>query len=122
MFERFTDSLTWYVCFDDTEQWHGRLLKPKFGHVRLFLETGGKYIMFDQMWHCFAFRVYDDLPACTHVLLKVVHYGEHYKRMPLEPLTCVTFAKRVLCIRNRWIQTPYQLYKELIKAGAFVID
>lgn len=56
----------------------------------------------------------------TAILMMTVHYGSHYKLMPLELLTCVSVAKRVLGIRSRLI-TPKGLYHELIKAGAVII-
>lgn len=86
------------------------------------MQDGATYHMLDPLAHAFVFTQYDELPVDHTYLVKVVHYGEHYKPMPLELLTCVTFVKRVLCIRNRFIQTPYGLYKELIRAGAITID
>lgn len=120
---RFSGSQTWIVAFSaDAPKWWQRFLRDGFKHVRLFKQEGGIYYMFDPLYHAFVFTDYSELPSNHTYLVKVVHYSEHYKPMPIEPLTCVSFAKRVLCIRDRWIITPYQLYKELLKAGAFVID
>ena len=56
----------------------------------------------------------------TAILQMVVHYGSHYRPGFIEPLTCVSVAKRILGIRRRLL-TPKQLYHELIRAGALVI-
>lgn len=123
MHAKFSESQTWIIAFSaDAPKWWQRLLKDGFKHVRLFKQEGSTYYMLDSLLHAFVFIGYSELPDNHKYLVKVVHYGEHYKPMPLEPLTCVSFVKRVLCIRSRWIITPYQLYKELIRAGAFMID
>ncbi len=48
----------------------------------------------------------------------IVHYAKHPTlfnsiKRALAPNTCVTSVKNFLGLNSLWIQTPYQLYKEL---------
>lgn len=53
------------------------------------------------------------------------HYEEYtvqecsFRRSPMRNgaglETCVTFVKKILCIRAWWVQTPYQLHRYLRK-------
>lgn len=101
-----------------------------FQHVHLVRGSNGKALMINPFVHVMAIREYDNTIESfllqeaeqnpTAILQLTVHYGSHYKPAPMELLTCVSVAKRILGIRNRLI-TPKALYHELIKAGAIII-
>lgn len=133
MMERFTDSQTWYIIFDKgygPKGWWDLFLHPKFRHVHIVREINGQAVMVNQFLHALAVREYPNSiedfitqelnQKPTALLQYTVHYGAHYLPSHIEPLTCVTVAKRILGIRKR-ILTPKALYHELIKAGAHVI-
>lgn len=132
--ERYKDSQTWYVAFDRSyggfKWWHS-FLHPKFRHVHLFRDNRDCCLVVNSFHHVMAVREYPNTlmdymqqeiaQNPTAILQLTVHYGSHYKPNHLEPLTCVSVAKRLLGIRNRFVFTPKQLYHELLKAGAEVI-
>jgi hypothetical protein len=131
--ERYTDVKIFYIVFDKahTRYWFRGLVHPKFQHVHLLTATGdGRTLMVNPMSHCLAVREYDNSIVdivhqeinqhCTAVLQFTVYYGALYRPAIFEPISCVSVCKRVLGIRRRLL-TPYQLYKELLKAGALAI-
>ncbi len=132
--ERFTETQIWYIVFDvvhGVKPWWLPFVHERFQHVLLCKEALEGSVVVNPMSHVLSVRHYpnsivnivgqeiDAKP--TAVLQYAVHYGAHYKPAPLEIITCVTTAKRILGIRNRWIVTPYQLYKELLRAGAIAL-
>ena len=130
--ERFVESQTWVVVFDrsHSKHWSRFLLHPKFQHVHLLRDNRDFCLMVNSFAHVMCVREYpntlEDIlqqeaaQAPTAILQMTVHYGSHYRAAPIEILTCVSVAKRLLGIRTRCI-TPKGLYKEMIKAGATVI-
>lgn len=130
--ERFTDSQTWIVVFDKChgQAWYRYFLHPKFGHVHLLREINGKCLMVNSFLHVLAVKEYPNTlcemiqaeaeRGVTAMVQFTVHYSSHYRPGYLEPITCVSVAKRILGIRRRLI-TPKALYHELIRAGALVI-
>lgn len=132
--ERYADSQTWYAVFDRSYggfKWWHCFLHPKFRHVHLFRENRGNTLVVNSFHHVMAVREYPNslmdymqqelAQNPTAILQLTVHYGSHYKSSPIEPITCVSVAKRLLGIRSRWVMTPKQLYHEMIKAGAVVL-
>lgn len=130
--ERFMESQTWIVVFDKCHgrDWWTRFLHPKFQHVHMLRDNRDYCLMVNCFSHVLAVREYpntledivkqETLQNPTAILQYTVHYSSHYKKGYIEPLTCVSLAKRLLGIRSRLI-TPKALYHELIKAGAIVI-
>lgn len=130
--ERFTDSQTWLVVFDRAHggmKWWHFLLHPSFRHIALWRDINGTAVCVNSLSHVMAIKEYPN-SICdivqqelkqnpTAILQYTVHYGSHYLAMPLEPLTCVSVAKRILGIRGP--VTPKGLYHELIKAGAIAL-
>lgn len=130
--ERFTDSQTWFCIFDRNYgglKWWHLFLHPKFRHVYMVRDNRDFALVVNSLAHVMAVREYPNTledymqqelaQNPTAVLQLTVHYGSHYRPAPLELLTCVSVAKRLLGIRRG--KTPKQLYHELIKAGALVI-
>lgn len=131
--ERFKESQIWYVAFLPRRlkfNWWHIFSHKHFGHVSLYRAAGNGVLNVDCLQHIAAARHFEMdiesaveqlLPGATAVMQVTVHYEAHYRSMAVEPLTCVTFAKRFLCIRNAWVQSPRALYRELLKAGAVVV-
>lgn len=130
MLERFSESQTWVIVFDKcySKHWWKHLLHPAFQHVFLMRSIGDETLIVNSLSHITAIShstasIEDYLASaqdCTAILMLTVHYGSHYKVAPMDILTCVSVAKRILGIRSHLI-TPYALYKELIRAGATII-
>ena len=131
--ERLTDSQTWIVVFDKAfggiKWWHF-FLHPRFRHVFLVKDNRGYCLMVNSMSQALCIKEYPN-SLCdfiqqelaqnpTAILQYTVHYHSHYRPSPIEPITCVSVAKRILGIRTR-LFTPKRLYHELIRAGAVVI-
>ena len=131
--ERYTDSQTYYIVFDQSYsglRWWHFFLHKKFRHVHLLRDNRDYCLMINSFAHVMAIREYPNTlmdvvqqelaQNPTAILQYTVHYGSHYKPNYIEPLTCVSVAKRILGIRSRLI-TPKQLYHELLRAGAIPI-
>ena len=131
--ERFTDSQTYYVVFDQAlgiRKWWHILLHPKFRHVFLMRDNSEGSLVINSMAHVIAIKQYPNsitnlvqqelAQFPTAILQYTVHYGSHYKENYIELLTCVSVVKRILGIRSHLI-TPKSLYHELLKAGAIAI-
>lgn len=124
--ERFSDSQTWYVCFhpSTSRRWFNLFLNPAFKHILLVREVDGGVLVVNPLEHLLSAKIYPaKLSDCLDgvVLSRTVHYGMIYKPSPLMPISCVTVACRVLGIQKR-ILTPYGLYKELLNAGANIVN
>jgi hypothetical protein len=129
LMERYTDNQTWYIIFDKSYTKRRWWLHKDFQHVHLVRDNRDFALMVNSFAHVMAVREYpnslEDFIAQelsfnpTAILQLTVHYGSHYRPAPIELLTCVSVAKRLLGIRHG--KTPKQLYHELIKAGALVI-
>lgn len=132
MYERFNDSLTWYVCFDTNVGrpfLSQRLLHPKFRHVYLWRQAGEGSIMVNPLAQATCIRHCDQpiekaienelIHGVSAILQYTVHYAAHYKpRLPM-PHYCVTVASRILCVDGA--MTPLGLYKRLVTAGCGII-
>jgi hypothetical protein len=129
---RLTDSITWYIVFDKCRgrHWTSRFLHKDFQHVLLWRAAGEGSILVNPLSHaCFIGHCEESvedqlkneaLHGATAILSMTVHYGSHYKLYRPSLFTCVTIAKRILCLKS-WRFTPRQLYTECIKAGAEII-
>lgn len=132
MYERFNDSITWYVCFDThlgEPFMVQRLLNRKFRHVYLWRQAGEGSILINPLAQATCIR-HCDIPiekaienelvnGVSAIVQHTVHYASHYKpRLPM-PQYCVTQASKILCVGGAI--TPYGLYKKLIQAGCSVI-
>lgn len=132
MYERFNDSITWYVCFDTHlgEPFISqRLLNKKFRHVYLWRQAGEQSILVNPLAQSLCIRHVDQpiekaienelLHGVTAILQYTVHYASHYKPRLIRPMYCVSIVSQILCIDGAI--TPYGLYKGLNKAGCSVI-
>lgn len=132
-YERFTESQTWYVVFNPSHGrfWWSNLVNSKFQHVSMWREVEGGCIHINPLSHTIMVQFYagslewfikQELEQhCTALLSQTVHYGMLYQPSPVEIMSCVSVAKRLLGIRKR-IYTPYGIYKEMLKMGAKIIQ
>jgi hypothetical protein len=104
--------------------WWMRFLKKGFRHCFVALHDGWRWIIVDQLLH----RTHVAVPPVDNGFDLAAQLREKgytvvacevrtppLKMAPIAISTCVEGVKRVLGIHNRWIVTPWQLYKKLIK-------
>ena len=118
-----------YVVFEhETNIWWLRFLKSGFRHCYILLPLSGsksQWLEINPMSNQICFFLH-----CDSFQNEYIHYLEKFsgikivpvtleaaplKVAPIAPFTCVEFVKRVIGIHNRWIITPYRLYKFLNK-------
>ena len=99
------------------------LLRPGFRHVFACLNDGAWWTMFDPRDGCAVVQTiqgadYDlrgDFEAQGYVVVET-EQGPPI-RAPMIVSNCVGLTKAILCIRAPFVQTPYGLYKHLIRTG-----
>jgi hypothetical protein len=111
------------VFSGQTDFWWQRLLKPGFRHCGVLVEVGGQWIVLEPLAACLEIRVLP--PANPGSLIRMLR-RRHLLAIETAvapdgclllipgPFTCVEAVKRVLGIRAFWVNTPWQLYKNLI--------
>lgn len=127
--ERYTNSQTWYIIFDRAYTKRRWWLHPQFQHVHMVRDNRDFALVVNSLSNAMAVTEYPNSledyinqelqQNPTAILQYTVHYHSHYRPAPIELLTCVSVAKRILGIRHG--KTPKGLYHELIRAGANVI-
>jgi hypothetical protein len=107
-----------------TDLWWLRALKPGFRHCFVVLRSEGRWLLYDPMAHATALRVLDgedgtdlfgQLLAAGYVVVPVRVRPAPPRRAPLAPFTCVEAVKRALGIQARWVLTPWDLFRFLVK-------
>lgn len=100
-----------------------KILRPGFRHCYLILNDGKRWITYDPLSSYTDIAVHD-LPVEFNLPLWMVQNGTIIvpakiaiieKQAPWMVFTCVEAVKRVLGIHNRFIITPWQLYRHLRK-------
>ena len=120
------DPSAWaYVAFTGkTDLWWLRILKPGFRHCFVVLNDGRHWITVDPLANALDVAVQPvppetDLPAwyCAQGLSVVParRRASLPRPMPIAPVTCVEVVKRTIGLRDRWIVTPFQLYRALCR-------
>lgn len=109
-----------YVGFGgESRFWWMRFLKKDFYHCFVVLGNGYEWILIDTLSHFTDILVLKNvdikkaLKAHGYKLIRTTPHIPETSRAVLMPLTCVESAKRFLGIKNRFILTPYQLFKFL---------
>tara|TARA_A200000159_G_scaffold59245_1_gene54776 strand:- start:1156 stop:1566 length:411 start_codon:yes stop_codon:yes gene_type:complete len=130
--ERVT-KIEWYIIFTDQEvgpHWLHFLLKKGFYHCYLFRQIGDYVYYANPRLSNIDTKIYqgmsidqlaDDLRSQPNTKILKFKYpfdfnNQMFNTWNLVP-TCVSVVKMFLGIRAR-AQTPYQLYKHLLKKGA----
>lgn len=120
--------IKYYILFmePDVPAWWMAKMKKGFRHCGLLKELDkDTYVYLENLYNslhtdlCFM-----DLNAIQgHTGAVIVEYEcerQDVRMNHLEPITCVTVIKKTLGIPDIRIQTPYQLYKHLLKNGGVV--
>jgi len=101
-----------------------RLLRPGFRHCFALLHDGARWLTLDPLAHKTLVQAHDDLPPEFDLVLWLRREGgcrvvpvslpePPPRPAPLGLFTCVEAVKRVLGLHDRWIFTPWQLYRRL---------
>lgn len=113
----------WIVFSGQADMWWLRLLKPGFRHCSILLNDGEHWIGVDPLSSVMEIAVHKvpaqfDLPHWMrrkgHVVIPA-RPRPAAKPAPVGVFSCVEAAKRVLGIHNRFILTPWQLYRHVMK-------
>ena len=115
-------SEAWVVFSKETELWYLRFLKKGFKHCFSIARDDKNWMVLDPLSPHLELAVLPlprtfDLPTWLSsqgltVIDAPITRG-HTKAAPMGLMTCTEVIKRFLGIHNRWIVTPYQLYKRL---------
>ncbi len=123
------DFCEFYIVFqDEVSLWWLRVLKPGFRHCYLLIPLDGNaYFELNPMSNrLFINRYnfaagYDYLAALQsggkRILKVAISRNPPLAAAPLAFFTCVEFIKKALGIHDRFIITPYALYKKLKVVG-----
>lgn len=111
-----------FVGFGGTPRfWWMRFLKKGYYHCFVILGNGYEWILIDSLAHFTDLIVLKNVDICRafsnkgYTLIRTTPTIPAPSRAILMPLTCVEVTKRFLGIKNRFILTPYQLFKFLLK-------
>ncbi len=101
--------------------WWLHLLRPGFRHCFVAVRGTAGWLLLDPLSHRIALGL---LPADTdpaahyralgHILLTVPVAVPPRRPAPFAPFTCVEAVKRVLGLHDRFVWTPWQLYRRLL--------
>lgn len=125
MKEGGADKRAWVVFTGRTELPLLRLLRPGFRHCYVILHDGKTWMSIDPLSHVIEVENHHHLDGdfnlpnwlCSQGFIVVpapITRGLT-RCAPIMLFTCVEASKRILGIHNRWILTPFQLYKHLIQ-------
>ncbi|MCA8932977.1 MAG: hypothetical protein KDA49_10950 [Rhodospirillaceae bacterium] len=119
---------TAHVAFSGkADLWWLRLLRPGFRHCFLVLSDGQHWITLDPLSTVLEVAVQPvpasfDLPGWYRergLTVLPARIGPPPARpLLLAPLTCVEVVKRALGISDRWVLTPFQLFRRLARDAA----
>lgn len=119
----------WVVFSGQADLLWLKILKPDFRHCYLLLNDGDHWISIDALSCHTEVTVHDlapdfDLPAWLAARdLKIIPatLTPQTCQAPWTFYSCVESVKRILGIHDRWIITPWQLYKYVTKEYARTI-
>lgn len=120
-----------YVVFcGDTHLAWLRLLRPGFRHCFLAVNDGRHWITLDPL-STYTELAVQPVPAsfdlagwyraAGRTVLPARIDRARRRPAPLAPFTCVEAVKRALGIHDRWLLTPFQLYRHLLRALAAAV-
>ncbi|WP_135079869.1 hypothetical protein [Terasakiella sp. SH-1] len=108
------------VYSDNSGLWWLRFLRPGFRHCFIILETDRGHVWVDPMSHHLTIKVLEGyeltgLISWYHEMgmrvQSVEIAQERAQAFPWAPMSCVEVVKRLLGIRDCFVQTPWQLYQ-----------
>ena len=116
--------MAWVVFSNETDLSYLKVLKHGFRHCYVVMSDGQKWFSIDPLAHMteIAFHSFSEpfnlplwLKSQGHTVVRVGLQIPEARPAPLMFMTCVETVKRMLGVRNRWLVTPWQLYKFLQK-------
>ena len=117
----------WVVFCDNTELAWLRLLRPGFRHCFVVLHDGGRWIAIDPLAPRLEVTAPPvaadyDLPGWFaehgHTVVPAAVWRDLARPAPWGPFTCVETCKRLLGLHDRFVVTPWQLYRRLTASAA----
>jgi hypothetical protein len=114
--------MAWVVFSDETDLPYLKILRHGFRHCYLLMSDGQKWFSVDPLSHMtqIGFHSFTEpfnlplwLKSQGHTVVKVALEEPKERTSPLMVMTCVETVKRVLGIQNRWLITPWQLYRHI---------
>lgn len=102
-------------------------LKPGFKHCFAAISSDDRWIVYNPLSHQTCLFAPRDLSINEIIkwheskgwkAISCAIQDAKARQAPLRPYTCVEAVKRVLGIQNRWIVTPWQLYRYLCRQNA----
>lgn len=117
----------WVVFTGKTDLPWLRMFKKGFRHCYVLLNDGERWISLDPMSNCMDVSVHHhvsatfDLPAWLRKRGQIIVPApvcRIKKEAPWMAFTCVEAVKRVLGLHNRFIVTPWQLYRHLMQTSS----
>ena len=119
--------LAWVVFTGRTDLAWLRLLKPGFRHCFLALNDGRHWLTLDPLATYTELAV-QPVPAGMDLagwyrtrgltVIEAPLVRGHRRPAPFGPFSCVEAIKRTLGIHDRWLITPFQLYRHLCRQRA----
>mgnify|MGYP000241738287 CR=1 FL=1 len=113
----------WVVFSGDTDIHWLKILKPGFRHCFILLNDGLKWMSIDPLSPYTDIQIYHHIEASFSLPEWLKDHGylvshtsinrKVNKAAPWMFCTCVESIKRILGIHNRFIFTPWQLYRHL---------
>jgi len=126
--ETNTMQQAWVVFTNQTDVPWLRFLKSPFRHCFVILREGENWMTVDPMLNHMDVRVHNHLPSDFDLPRWLQSRGQnvvpasldrsHKKPAPWRPFTCVEAVKRILGIHDRFVLTPFQLYRHLTLSNA----
>lgn len=119
----------WFVAFGEFQpqlHWWDIFTAPGWRHCYAFAPAGKQWIAVDPLSpRCFVVALeggeVDEMIAGIRLqgfpILRMKPARLHSHRQ-IEPIYCVSVIKHLLGIRARWVLTPKQLHREMLKRGA----
>ena len=105
-----------------------RLLRPGFRHCYVVLRSGERWLSLDPLLSRLEVQLHGDLPpdfdlpswlaGRGHTVIRAVIDRTKTRPAPWRPFTCVEAVKRVLGLHDRFVLTPWQLYRFLAKPAS----
>lgn len=122
-FNQSPSQKVWVVFSGQTELPYLKWLKPGFRHCYVIINDGERWVSVDPLSHFTDVTVHHHLPADFDLprwlesrgmtVIAAPRGHVPLRAAPLMVFTCVEAVKRILGVHERFIITPWQLYRYL---------
>lgn len=119
----------WVVFSGETDIPWLKILKPGFRHCFVLMNDGQRWLSIDPLSSYTEVLIYHHIDPCFDLpqwllgrgykIMKTDIDRAHKKAAPVMIFSCVEVIKRLLGIHKRFVFTPYQLYRFLIKEQSY---